>query len=139
MIFNKGSFATPISVVWGSGMTAAGKLNMLVADPTVSCGSLWVDNPSDDVLSSNNFLPNTWIHVVLVYNMGVELMYVNGVLNAAKVDDYSYLKACNTANLKIGGWWQNDVVSIQGRLDEMRFYDRVLAENEIEKLAEERL
>lgn len=139
MIFNKGSFATPSGVVWGSGILPSGRITMTVADPTVACGANWIDNPSDDLPSTLALQANTWTHVTLIYNMGVELIYLNGVLSSAKVDDYTYLKQCATSNLKIGGWWQADVVSLHGKIDEVRIYNRILAENEIEKLAEERL
>jgi len=138
MLFNKGSFTTPSGIVWGSGMTPAGKIDMTVADPTQACNVLWVDNPSDALLAPAIFQNNTWYHVTLVYNLGVELVYINGALSSAKIDDYNYLKQCSSSNLKIGGWWQNDVVSIHGKMDEIRLYNRILAENEIEKLAEER-
>ncbi|RZL19768.1 MAG: LamG domain-containing protein, partial [Pedobacter sp.] len=139
MIFSKGGFTTPTGVVWNSGITPTGNLNMTVGNPTDACTTSWVDNPSD-ALNSTSLIPaNTWVHATLIYNMGVQMIYINGALSSAKIDDYNYLKQCASANLKIGGWWQVDPVSIHGKIDEVRIYNRILAENEIEKLAEERL
>ena len=138
MIFNKGAFASPSGVVWGSGIAPDGKVGFTIAEPTVDCFTNWVSNPSLDLMSATSLQNNKWMHVTFIYNLGVQLTYINGVLDAAKVSNYNYLKHCKTANLKIGGWWQNDIVSIHGKVDEIRIYNRILAENEIEHLAGER-
>jgi hypothetical protein len=36
----------------------------------------------------------------------------------------------------IGGWWKSDIVSIDGKIDEVRLYKRLLTDCEIAKLAE---
>jgi hypothetical protein len=46
-------------------------------------------------------------------------------------------KKCDIADLLIGGWWKNDIVSIDGKLDEVRLYNRVLTDCEIDELAKE--
>lgn len=133
-ILSKTAFTTPSSVSWG--VDLSDRLSFTVPDPNTNCGN-WTDNPSYHLYSTNSFQTNTWYHVTLIYNLGVELMYINGSLNSAKVNNYSTLSQCTAANLKIGGWWQNDVVSIHGKVDELRFYNRILCEDEIEKLAKE--
>ncbi len=134
-IISKSAFTTASSVSWGAQIT--NQIRVTVANPTDACSNLWYDNPAADLQSQGTFQNNQWYHVVIIFNQGVEMIYINGELNSAKMNNYSYLKQCSTADLKFGGWWQNDVVSIQGKLDEVRLYNRILSEEEIEKLATE--
>jgi hypothetical protein len=134
----KSGFDAPGSVCWASGVSLDNQnfIDFNIASPT-DCSVLWVNNPYSNV-KSNNFLQNNkWFHITLIHNLGVEMIYVNGVLNSATVSNITNLKRCSNADLKIGGWWTNDIMSIEGKIDEVRIYDRILAENEIEKLASE--
>jgi Concanavalin A-like lectin/glucanases superfamily len=42
---------------------------------------------------------------------------------------------CSSAELNIGGWWDGDPESINGELDEVRLYNRVLNADEIAALS----
>ncbi len=134
-IICKSAFTTASAVSWGAYLTD--QLGFTVADATDACSDLWYDNPGADLHTQGNFRDYTWYHITLIFNQGVEMVYINGILNSAKVSDHTYLKQCNNADLKFGGWWQDDIVSIQGKLDEVRLYDRILSEEEIETLAKE--
>lgn len=137
MFLCKSAFPTPSSVSWGVNLT--NKIGFTVADPTASftpCG-LWnhLTAPAYDTYSVDSLRNNTWYHITVIYNLGVKMIYINGQLNSASVSNYSNLMQCSSSDFKIGGWWQNDVISIHGKMDELRLYNRILAENEIEELA----
>lgn len=137
-LFSKTGWNTPSGVVYGIGISQnnAPWLEWTVADP-IDCSTNWIYNTHSFTLSTFPIQSNRWYHVALVYNYGLEIMYINGQYNNARVSNYSSLKRCSGSDLKIGGWWKDDIVSIQGKMDEFRVYDRVLAENEIVELASE--
>ncbi len=137
--FVKANFNSPSGVSWGSGITLTNQsvFDFTVADPTENCNSIWAYNPSSVLKSTVPLINNSWYHIAVIYNYGVEMIYVNGTLNSAKVNPYTYLKKCPSADFRIGGWWQNDIISINGKVDELRLYNRILCEEEIQKLARE--
>lgn len=140
-MLNKSAFVTPSAVSWGAGITYPNdpRFGFAVADGNNNCSSIWgTPGGSGNTLLYNTAIQNnTWYHVTLIFNLGVEMIYINGQLVSARVGGFSNLSQCTNANLKIGGWWQNDIVSITGKMDELRIYNRILAENEIDFLANE--
>lgn len=137
MFVCKSAFVTPSSVSWG--INLSDEIGFTVADPTSGmspCGQ-WLNNPAYDLYSNTQLQNNRWYHITVIYNLGVQLIYINGALNSARVSNYSTLMQCNQSDFKIGGWWQNDIISVHGKMDELRIYNRILAENEIEYLANE--
>ena len=134
-LFCKSAFNAPTGLTWGCFIT--NKLVFRVTEPNVNCDALWYDNSDYDLYSTNQFKNNRWYAVTLIFNEGVELMYIDGKLNTARVNTFSGLKQCSSADLRIGGWWKNDIISIHGKLDNIRFYNRILSETEIEALARE--
>lgn len=137
---SKSAFATPSAVSWSTGISFSNDphLRLAISDGNNPCSATWgtatAYNQSSPVALQNN----RWYHATIIFNLGVQMMYVDGQLVSALVGNTSYLNQCPSADLRIGAWWATDLVSIQGKVDEVRIYNRVLAENEIEKLAEER-
>lgn len=139
-MFSKSALATPTAVAWSAGIPFAN-------DPYFTFSNGGGDNPCATVWGTgisysqeyNIALQNNrWYHATLIFNMGVQMIYINGQLVSAMVGSSPYQNQCSGANLRMGAWWASDLVSISGKLDEVRIYNRILAENEIEKLAEER-
>ncbi len=95
-ILSKTAFATPSSVSWGVDLT--NRLSFTSPDLNQNCGT-WIDNPSYHLYSTNTFQTNSWYHITIIYNQGVELMYINGALNSAKISNSSSLNQCTAANL----------------------------------------
>ena len=77
-----------------------------------------------------------WYNVICSFAGGVQRIYVNGALESVTTRGWTKAKRCDNADLVIGGWWKNDLGSINGKIDEVRLYDRTLTECEIAKLAE---
>ena len=137
----KSDFTNYSSVSWSCGMALSNNpyFEFSLANADNPCGALWgsANGQGHSIKYSTALQNNKWYHATVIFNLGVETMYINGSLVAARVSNYSTLNNCSTADLKIGAWWQNDIVSIDGKFDELRIYNRILAENEIEKLAQE--
>jgi hypothetical protein len=62
-------------------------------------------------------------------------VYVNGVLNSTAYSPNTSLYTCPMDKLCIGGWWDGDPESINGKMDEVRIYNRLLTTKEIARLS----
>jgi len=76
-----------------------------------------------------------WYSVISTFGKGIQKMYVDGVLQSTMKRSFQSAKRCANSDLMIGGWWKADIVSIDGKLDEVRLYNRVINDCEIAKLA----
>jgi hypothetical protein len=133
-IFTKSAFNEPKANTWGAFVTD--KLTLRIPGPK-DCSELWSDNDDFDLQAEEEIRDNRWYHITLIFNEGLEMIYLNGKLQTARVNDFKTMNKCKSTDLKIGGWWQNDVISMHGKVDEIRIYDRILSENEINYLAKE--
>jgi hypothetical protein len=79
---------------------------------------------------------NTWYHVVGVYNKqaGTIQLYVNGVSQGTAVAGSSWTATGSTA-IGRAKWNGGSVDFLNGAVDEVRFYGRVLSGAEISALA----
>jgi hypothetical protein len=134
----KSAFLTPSAVSWGVGIEYNNNANIgfTVANAPNDCSALWntPGGSGTQIQTSTSIQNNNWYHVTLVYNEGVQNIYLNGQLEDTYTDSWGFLNQCPNANLRMGGWWQNDIISVQGKMDEVRFYDRVLSPAEISLL-----
>jgi hypothetical protein len=80
--------------------------------------------------------PGSWYNVVCMYHKGVTETYVNGrLVGSAKATSTAAL-LCPSAQIVIGGWWDNDPITLNGKLDEVRLYNRLLTPHEIATLSQ---
>lgn len=92
----------------------------------------------NDIATYNNtpIATDTWYHVVAVFSDSVQKLYVNGILNTSANRNFGKLNQCpSNKTFLIGGWWNNDIISMNGSLDELRIYNRPLNQDEITELA----
>jgi hypothetical protein len=110
-------------------------LQLTVFDNTGTCGSF----PSSTKLryDSSQFIPSveTWYHLITIYQNGNIRMYVNGTLISSKTGAPGGVLLCSSANVIVGGWWSGDPITINGKLDNVRMYNRVLNADEIAALS----
>lgn len=99
------------------------------------CSSMYGYNPSLANYSKGNIQAGRWYSIITTFGKGIQNMYVDGVLQSSKKRAFQTAKKCSGGDLMIGGWWKADIVSIDGKIDEVRLYNRVLNECEIAKLA----
>jgi len=77
---------------------------------------------------------NQWYCVVNTFENGVEKMYLNGVLVSQGTVPFNNATFCSNTNFVIGSWWQNDPIRFRGKMDDIRFYNRALNEDEVNAL-----
>jgi len=69
-------------------------------------------------------------------SLGLLQTYVNGVLNSILAGPGSAALLCANSEVIIGGWWDGNVIGLNGKLDEIRLYNRVLTPHEITTLTQ---
>jgi hypothetical protein len=99
------------------------------------------NNMAYDIGDTTNFTPQlgAWYNVVCIYNKNSLSVYVNGQLISTSTNPNTASAVfCPDANFVVGGWWNgggSGNENIRGKLDEVRFYNRVLTPHEIAWLA----
>ena len=112
-------------------------IELTVMDSSATCSD--VINPGvNSKIDSTGFSiqPYVWYNVVSVYHKGTIQIYVDGNLVSQLSGAERTVPICPSAKLVIGGWWDgSNSVSLNGKLDEFRLYNRVLSAKEISWLA----
>jgi hypothetical protein len=136
-VLNRVNFEDASAVSWGAGQSLdiTNKWEMAVDKPTNQCSQRYVFDPSNNISAPETMLAGRWYHVLATFGEGKQNLYIDGKLRASKTRDFMSLKECVSAQLVIGGWWKNDIISIDGKIDEVRIYNRVISECEINELA----
>lgn len=107
-----------------------------VAPGTDDCSIAYSYDPTGTTYGNPPIQPGRWYNITATFGGSMQKIYVDGVLQSSQKRSFQNAKKCPGANLMIGGWWASDIVSIDGKLDEVRLYNRVLTDCEISKLAE---
>jgi uncharacterized protein (TIGR02145 family) len=80
-------------------------------------------------------LDANWHHrVITINNLGFIRDYLDGqLINSATISNFQW---CNSASaiLKFGAWWNSDMQSWDGKLDDVSIYNRTLTQQEITNL-----
>ncbi|OQP59964.1 hypothetical protein A3860_35570 [Niastella vici] len=118
----------PTDNKWGFGLVPG----------TDDCSKLYSYDPtaSGTIYGNGPIQPGRWNNIIASFVGGVMKLYVDGVLQSSNTRTFTKAKKCDNADLMIGGWWKSDIVSIDGKIDEVRLYNRALTDCEISKLAE---
>jgi hypothetical protein len=91
----------------------------------------------DGIISIGTVSYNQWHHIAATFNNGLAAMYIDGQLDNTKM--LSVTSIMNDAQpLIIGGYWEYCTPSFQnslnGRIDDVRIYNRALTAEEIAML-----
>jgi len=98
-------------------------------------------NMAYNISDTSNFTPQlgAWYNAVCVYSKTATSIYINGKLISTQTNpNTASALFCTGSNFVIGGWWNgggSGFEGIRGKLDEVRFYNRVLTPHEITWLA----
>ena len=111
------------------------KWNYAVLPSGDDCEKKYPYDTSVAVYSNPPIQAGRWYNVIATFGDGEQKIYVNGVLQGMRTRDFNTLKMCENADLIIGGWWSADIVSIDGKIDEVRIYNRVISDCEISELS----
>jgi hypothetical protein len=107
-----------------------------VSPATMACAQSQPNDPALVISNPSTMQAGRWYNLIATFGSSTQKLYVDGILVASRSQPFNAIKQCSNADLMIGGWWASDVVSIDGKLDEVRLYNRVLSDCEIAKLAE---
>ncbi len=78
--------------------------------------------------------PDQWYCVVGTFDNGVQKIYLNGSLIQTQNAGFTTLNQCNNASIQIGQWWSGDLLPFQGKIDDVRIYNRALNLDEVSAL-----
>jgi hypothetical protein len=107
-----------------------------VTAPCDAAGPTTAENPA--VLGDTTVIPQlgAWYNVINIYHKGTIQTYVNGELVHTLSGPGTADLLCPNSQVVIGGWWDGDPITINGKLDEVRLYNRVLTPHEIATLSQ---
>jgi hypothetical protein len=77
---------------------------------------------------------NRWSFLAATWDGQTMRLYVDGSLAASQAAPPGPIDPCFQGVLRFGVWWSADPMYFQGRLDDVRIYDRALDEAEIKTL-----
>lgn len=114
-------------------------LGMLVADNNDICSitTTLPGGPYKTLVSTQSYqLSEHWYNVVAVFQKGKGSIYINGVLDGTMVFPTATFNICSNADLLIGSWIKaTPASSMNGIVDEVRIYNRLLNADEMKFLA----
>ncbi|MHA4844311.1 LamG domain-containing protein [Flavitalea antarctica] len=136
-IVSRVNFENTTSLAWGLGQSLDGinKWEFAVGNAADACSKAHIYDPSIYCTSTQSLVAGQWYHLITSFVDGVQKIYVDGTLKATINRNFKTLKKCTTAQFIIGGWWKGDITSIDGKVDEVRVYNRGLSECEIKELS----
>lgn len=104
-------------------------------DESLGC-SQYGQNNNLDIADTTGFLPvpGAWYNAICIYHRGTNMVYINGQLISTKVGQGTLANLCPTSQIVIGNWW-NGSQGMDGKLDNVRLYNRVLTPHEIVALS----
>ncbi|HEY4064271.1 MAG TPA: LamG domain-containing protein [Puia sp.] len=117
-----------------TGTSVPGMPNFDVAgnDTLAGCDNTGLGQPNR-LNDTTGFIPQmeSWYNAILIYHKGSLQTYINGKLISTKTGNGTKALLCPSSQIVIGGWWDGGPLSLNGKLDEVRLYNRVLNAKEI--------
>jgi hypothetical protein len=134
--------ATGNGATFNTTMSLPGSSNLFfgAGDITLGCSSpLQGTNTDPTDVTDSSFIPqlNTWYNVICIYHKGSGTVYINGQLSKFyQSPSGTTANLCSNSSIIVGGWWNGDPVTLNGKMDEVRMYNRVLTPHEIVTLSQ---
>ena len=123
----------------GMGTTILGGqyLDLGLSNITAGCDNSGAWDPNK-ILDTTTVIPalNTWYNAIYAYHKGTIRVYVNGALVSTKQSAGPTAQLCPSSQLIVGAWWNSDKQGINGKLDNVRLYNRTLTAKEITTLSQ---
>jgi gliding motility-associated-like protein len=97
---------------------------------------------SNQIATNNNYVKtgagtpalNQWHCLVVSFDAGLQKIYLDGVLIETSTASFSTMNICSNSDMQIGSWWSGDPQFFQGKIDDLRFYNRELNQSEVNAL-----
>jgi hypothetical protein len=90
------------------------------------------------ILNNRNFNTFAWYHLVITFSSGAMKYYVNGVLVNSQTISISQINSCPNGQFILGDWWTGGHVYFNGKMDELRIYNRAISAEEVKYLFDKR-
>lgn len=97
---------------------------------TASCS---VASASSYTSTGNTLCINRWYFAVVTFDGSRHKIYINGLLVRDISSAFNGLLACNS-ELRFGNWWSLDLLPFSGIMDDIRWYNRALNQQEVTAL-----
>lgn len=134
-IVGRWQFSNASAASWGIGQTLAETNRWDFGVHNQPCESTYTYTASDYLSYPEALQAGRWYHILCSFANGTQKVYVDGQLKGSSTRTFQNLQKCSLSQLVIGAWWQNDIVSIDGKIDEIRIYRRLLNDCEISNLS----
>jgi len=92
--------------------------------PATGCSTIHLNDSYTN--SVNPITLDQWHCFVATFDKGVHTLYVDGVLVSQVNTPFTTLNQCLNADIQIGSWWTGNTQFFQGKIDELRIYNRAL-------------
>ena len=118
----------------GPHLQATPAFSFSVQDQTAPCNNYSQVNYSNN--DTTSFLPvvGTWYNMACIYHKTDVQVFMNGNLVSTHSFPSTSALLCPSSKFVIGGWWNSDPLAMDGTIDEVRMYNRVLNNDEINQL-----
>jgi gliding motility-associated-like protein len=100
----------------------------------ISNGCIGVPVNSAYVSTTSPIALNQWYCIVATFDNGAMKIYRDGVLIQTSNAGFTTLNQCANATIQIGKWWNGDPLQYQGKIDDIRIYNRALNQDEVNAL-----
>jgi hypothetical protein len=121
-----------------TGLTVPNYTNYFFGVQDESAGCDNIGSYTSKIADTTSFIPQPgiWYNIVNIYKAGVEYVYINGQLIGTDTNPLNHVGLiCPQSTVNVGYWWDQDMESLNGKIDEIRLYNRVLTVDEISALA----
>lgn len=107
-----------------------------VNDISAGCDNNGLSNPNK-LNDTTSLIPESerWYNAIVIYHRGSVQIYINGKLISSKKGTGTSANLCPASKIIVGGWWYGDNTNINGVIDNVRLYNRVLLPEETTLLA----
>lgn len=100
----------------------------------VGTNSTCTDAVNSSYINTNNWIcANKWYLAVVTFDGSRHKIYIDGVLRVDVATPFPSMLPCNS-DLRFGNWWSLDNLFFKGKLDDIRWYNRALNQDEVTAL-----
>lgn len=98
-----------------------------------NCAGLAISN--SQVYSNSQVPLSEWTCVTVTFDRGIQKIYLNGEIRQITNSGFAKMLKCTNATVQIGTWWSGDPQWFNGKIDEIRIYNRAINEDEVKALS----
>lgn len=96
--------------------------------------SVGITSSTSYINSNTDICLGRWYSAIITFDGSFHNIYINGVLVRSVATSFNTMAQCNS-ELRFGNWWQDDLIPFNGVMDDIRWYNRPLNEDEIQVLS----